>query len=376
MSAPRDSVTLFLCGDVMTGRGIDQILPTPGDPRLHERWVKDAREYVRLAERESGPIPAPVDPAYIWGHALDVLRRESPDARIINLETSVTTSDDAWPDKRIHYRMHPDNVTCLTVAAVDCCVLANNHVLDWGRAGLRQTLDVLCRTGIRTAGAGNDFSAATAPAIIETGGDGRVLVHALGVGSSGIPDTWAATEERPGVWFAAEPTHGLAERLATDIERTRRPGDLVIASIHWGGNWGYEIPDAHREFAHALIDEAQVDAIHGHSSHHPLGIEIYRDRPILYGCGDFINDYEGIGGREEFRGDLSLMYFPRFELATGRLVRLRLVPCRIQRFRLHPASEAETEWFRMTLDRESASLGSRVVAAADGTLDVVWRARG
>lgn len=51
------TVTIFLCGDVMTGRGVDQILPHPGDARLHEEYVKDARQYVRLAEAASGPVP-------------------------------------------------------------------------------------------------------------------------------------------------------------------------------------------------------------------------------------------------------------------------------------------------------------------------------
>lgn len=67
-----------------------------------------------------------------------------------------------------------------------------------------------------------------------------------------------------------------------------------IPALGWG-NWGYGVTRRTREFAHELLDHAGVDLIHGHSSHHPLGIEVYRDKLILYGCGDFINDYEGIG---------------------------------------------------------------------------------
>ena len=85
-------VTLFLCGDVMTGRGIDQILPQPSAPHLHEPYVRSALEYVRLAERASGPIARPVDFAYVWGDALDEFERVRPDARVVNLETAVTTS--------------------------------------------------------------------------------------------------------------------------------------------------------------------------------------------------------------------------------------------------------------------------------------------
>jgi poly-gamma-glutamate synthesis protein (capsule biosynthesis protein) len=87
-------LTLFLCGDVMTGRGIDQILPHPGDPRLHVPIVDDVRDYVALAEHLNGPIPRPVEVAWPWGDALDIVDDLAPDVRVINLETSITTSDD------------------------------------------------------------------------------------------------------------------------------------------------------------------------------------------------------------------------------------------------------------------------------------------
>ncbi|UCH80070.1 MAG: CapA family protein, partial [Nitrospiraceae bacterium] len=68
-------------------------------------------------------------------------------------------------------------------------------------------------------------------------------------------------------------------------------------------------PSDQKEFARKLIDKAGIDIIHGHSSHHVKGIEIYNEKLIIYGCGDFLNDYEGIRGYENFRDDLGLMYF-------------------------------------------------------------------
>jgi len=82
-------VTLFLCGDVMLGRGIDQILAHPSDPALHEDAVRDARKYVALAEAVSGRIPHKVDDSYVWGDALAQWQRRRPDVRIVNLETSI-----------------------------------------------------------------------------------------------------------------------------------------------------------------------------------------------------------------------------------------------------------------------------------------------
>ena len=134
----------------MTGRGIDQILPHPSDRAIHEPWMKSAVDYVALAEQANGPIARPVAFSYIWGDALAELARVAPQARIINLETAVTTSDD-WLDKGINYRMNPQNLGCLSVAGIDCCALANNHVLDWGQAGLIETLTSLHAGGIKTA---------------------------------------------------------------------------------------------------------------------------------------------------------------------------------------------------------------------------------
>jgi len=80
----REHLKLFLAGDVMTGRGIDQVLPHPGEPTLHESYVEDAHGYVHLAERASGPIGAPVDFRYIRGDALRFLKAHDPDVRIVN----------------------------------------------------------------------------------------------------------------------------------------------------------------------------------------------------------------------------------------------------------------------------------------------------
>jgi poly-gamma-glutamate synthesis protein (capsule biosynthesis protein) len=143
-----------------------------------------------------------------------------------------------------------------------------------------------------------------------------------------------------------------------------------VASIHWGSNWGYKIPSEQRAFAHELIDEAGVDIIHGHSSHHAKGIEIYRGKPILYGCGDFINDYEGIQGHRGYRGDLVLMYFPTINPATGRLVRLEMTPLQIKRFQLHRVSRKDAEWVRDTLAREGRELGTTVTLTHGNTLRV------
>jgi poly-gamma-glutamate synthesis protein (capsule biosynthesis protein) len=365
-------LTLFLCGDVMPGRGIDQILPHPSAPQLYEPYVRHAGDYVALAEREYGPLPKPVDYDYIWGAALDVLAQMSPDLRIINLETSITTSDGYWRGKGINYRMHPANTPCLTAAGIDCCVLANNHVLDWGYAGLEETLTTLHRAGIQTSGAGMTSKQALAPATFDLAGKGRVLVFSFGHRSSGIPPDWNATKRRAGVALLPDLSDSTLSEIARLVHEVRRSGDIVIASIHWGGNWGYNVPREFQRFAHGLIDEASVDLIHGHSSHHPRGIEVYRERPIIYGCGDLLNDYEGIGGYEAFRSELSLMYFPTMDPTTGRLVRFELVPTLIRNFRLNRPSEQDIRWLTERMDREGRKFGTRMEFTDGDNLWLFW----
>jgi poly-gamma-glutamate capsule biosynthesis protein CapA/YwtB (metallophosphatase superfamily) len=365
-------IGVFLCGDVMTGRGIDQVLPHPGSPVLYEPFVRDAREYVRLAEAVNGPIPRPVEFPYIWGDALEELQRAGTDVRIINLETAVTRSEDHWPNKGIHYRMHPRNIGCLTAARIDCCSLANNHVLDWGYKGLAETLQTLDKAGVAHAGAGRTAAAAASPAVLKVPGKGRVLVFSFGLTTSGIPRAWATAEDRAGVNLLEDLSEETAQRVASQIRRVERPGDVTVASIHWGGNWGYEIPDSQIHFAHRLIEEG-VDIVHGHSSHHVKSIEVYRDRLILYGCGDFLNDYEGIGGHEQFQGDLALMYLARLDPKQGRLVEARLVPMNVRRFRLNRASKPDAKWLGDLLNRLGARFGTRVELQGDNSMTLRWR---
>jgi poly-gamma-glutamate capsule biosynthesis protein CapA/YwtB (metallophosphatase superfamily) len=362
-------LTLFLCGDVMLGRGVDQILPHPGDPRLRERDVSDARYYVRLAERASGPVPRPAGFSWPWGDALQVLADAAPDARVINLETSVTRGADFMPGKSVHYRMNPDNLPSLVVARPDACALANNHVLDFGRAGLRDTVAALADAGLAAVGAGSDAAEARRPAAVAMRGRGRVLVFSCGAASSGIPAGWAAMASRAGVDLLPVLSGPVADDLIARVQEVKRPGDVVVVSVHWGSNWGYGVPGDQVRFARRLIDGG-VDLIHGHSSHHPRPVEVYRGKLVLYGCGDFIDDYEGIGGYEEFRDDLRLLYLASVTPDTGTLDALRMVPMQASRMRLRHASTADGEWLRGVLETISSGFGSRFSRLPDGVLAV------
>ena len=364
-----DLITLLLCGDVMPGRGVDQILPHPGVPRLRELGTGDAGVYVRLAERVNGPIQCPVSFDWPWGDALGVADDMAPDVRVINLECTVTRSSDFASGKAVHYRMEPANLPCVTAFKPDACALANNHILDFGRTGLTDTLHWMAGAGLAAAGAGRDLAQAQQAAAIPLPTGGRVLVFSCGAACSGIPTSWAAAHGRPGLDLLTSLGDAAADSLIRRVNEAKQPGDIAVVSIHWGSNWGYEVPRDQARFARLLID-AGVDLIHGHSSHHPRPIQAYRGKLVLYGCGDCIDDYEGVSGYQQFRDDLRLLYFATLRRGTGQLTELRMVPMQARKMRLHHARSADSKWLATTLNQISGAYGSRISLDPGDTLSL------
>lgn len=199
-----------------------------------------------------------------------------------------------------------------------------------------------------------------------------MIVFSFGSETSGIPLNWAASRDKPGVNLLRDLSDKRVRYIKKRVQDIKKQGDIVIASIHWGGNWGYGIPREQTEFAHKLIDHAGIDVIHGHSSHHVKGIEVYKERPIMYGSGDLLNDYEGIAGGEEFRSDLGLMYFVSMDPETGKLARFQMAATQIKRFKTNRASRSDALWLTDTLNREGKKLGTRVEWKRDNALTLQW----
>ena len=156
------------------------------------------------------------------------------------------------------------------------------------------------------------------------------------------------------------------------MRQLRKPGDLLIASIHWGSNWGYDIPSKQIAFAHRLVEEG-VAIVHAHSSHHVKAIEVFKGRLILYGSGDFLTDYEGISGYEEFRGDLALMYFVELDSQTGQLVSARLVPMQMRRVRVESASAADARRLCDLLNELGKHVGTSTRLEKANNMMLEWR---
>jgi len=288
----------------------------------------------------------------VWGTLLERLR--ALDGLVINLECCLSTRGEPWrrTHRPFHFRADPEwAVPALRAAGVDCCALANNHVLDYGAVALRDTLEALDGGGIARAGAGRNREEAFDPAVVAVDGLDVAVVSL----TDNTPE-YGATADSPGtahVEIDVDDERTLsAVREAIDRARDRSP-DVLVASLHWGPNMVEEPPEAFREFGRWLVD-AGVDVIHGHSAHVFQGIEAYDGRPIIYDAGDFVDDYAVDG---ELRTDRSFL----FELAVtpeGDLIELRLLPTEIDEFAVHEAGPEAAAWSREHLRDLSAPFGT------------------
>ena len=321
--------TLAFIGDVMLGRGVNA----------------DLRH---------------VPPESVWGTTLPLLR--SADAVIANLECAITRQQTPNPlnPKSFHFRADPVAADVLRAGNVRCVSLANNHSLDFGEEGLFDTLDTLDHAAITHTGAGRTLGHAASPAIVR--------LPSLTLGVVGLTDSepaFAATAHAAGTHYvdigSGPPPHiGLAQ-LASHCRE--RKADLAILSLHWRSEGVTEAPAQFREFAHAAID-AGFDVIHGHSAHRFHGVEIYRERPIFYDTGDFVDDYRV---DDWLRNDWSFVFL--VDVAKTRIERVRLVPVHLHYARTNLATGAESNAIRQRMIERCAAFGTRILEI-DGVLTI------
>lgn len=331
---------LNFVGDVMLGRLIDQLFPTHVQEPIEAAHI--ANFVRRNPELKSYSFQSP------WGNARPLFL--SSDLNLINLETSATTFSGKWPDKVFNYRMHPDNIASLKDAKIDYASCANNHSLDFCEAGLFETVKALKSAGIAFAGAGETREEATRPAVLELPRKAEepsstAKSHEIHVYSaSDHPHDWGRVPS----FHLIDYSHETRSRLKSLLDSTNRPSHaLKIFSVHWGPNYSWQPSSNIRSLAHFLVDECGVNIIHGHSSHHVQGVEVYKHALIIYGCGDFVDDY-AIDG--EYRNDLSAIWRVHVEeTEDGKKLHpkmLEVFPTRIKRFQAQilGVEEPDYDW--------------------------------
>jgi poly-gamma-glutamate synthesis protein (capsule biosynthesis protein) len=293
-------------------------------------------------------------PEYPWGDTFPLLK--GADALFINLECVIADRGRPWREKVFTFRTDAGNVAVLTAAHVTAASLANNHSLDYGAEALEDCLAILRRHGIWPAGAGVSAEAARQPAVFSVG-DIRVAEVAF---TDDRPD-WEAGTETPGIWYVPlETGDPRFAHLLSRIDEAKKKSDCVIVSAHWGPNWGYSPLEDHVKAAHLFIDQG-ADIVFGHSPHVMRGIEIYRTKPILYSCGDYVDDY----AVDEFEpNDESSIFCLDGE--PGRVQRIVLIPTIIKVFQARQARGGRRTQILRKMEALCAGLGTETREVPEG----------
>jgi poly-gamma-glutamate capsule biosynthesis protein CapA/YwtB (metallophosphatase superfamily) len=390
---------LNFTGDVMLGRLVDQLFPTHVDNAEDQAHAESF--VARFPHLQS------YSPSSPWGSTLPLFTESH--LNLINLETTVTTNPEAWPGKTFNYRMHPVNASATLAAAhIDFASLANNHTLDFGTEGLVETAWTLkndSRVGI--AGAGETTQEAISPATLEL----PRSKSQGGVKQGGRPTALSAENQKercekhivhvyaasdhPLMWndvpmfhlidysdktkahlkrvvekhssfvsISASPssTPSSSTSRLDSVSNESSPPSLKIFSIHWGPNYSWHPADKIRSMAHFLIFDCGIDIVHGHSSHHIQGVECPAPgKLIIYGCGDFVDDY---ATNEKYRNDLGAVYrvIVREESREGNNetgptnapltpVRLEIFPTSIKLFQAHLLSNTKDKDHKWVCER-------------------------
>ncbi len=201
------------------------------------------------------------------------------DFTIINLESPfIKASDYFVPTGSFMFKADPKATQGLLAAGIDLVSLANNHSLNQGRAGLKESFSILKDNNIKYIGAGHNESEARAAEIIEINGE-RFAFLAYAYPN----DNSVATEEQAGI-----ATMDIAEMRA-DVEKLKADGNIVIVNMHAGIEYVTEPNWQQVDFAHAAI-EAGAEAVIGHHPHWPQTFEFYQGKPIIYSLGNLVFD--------------------------------------------------------------------------------------
>ena len=286
---------------------------------------------------------------YPWGNLLSLLQKN--DLNLINLETTLTKSKKVVL-KTFNFKADPDKVQSLVEANITVCNLANNHLLDFNEEGLKETIFTLDQANIQHVGAGTNIAEARKPVIIEEKG--------IKIGILGYTDNepeWKATENNSGINYIQV---GNLEEISKEVKKLRSEVDILILSLHWGPNMKQKPSKEFQQFAHQLIDLG-VDILHGHSAHLFQGIEVYKNKIILYDTGDFVDDYYVT---PELRNDQSFFYL--IELNKQRVIKIQLIPVLISNMQVNLA---KGEDYQQTINRVkelSQEFGTKIVEEEKG----------
>lgn len=237
--SPMRPYDLLLLGDVMLGDGVAERVNVVGED-------------------------------YPFAGILPLLRKSS--VVIANLEAPFATGP-RDPTERFSYRVAPSLCNVLSRAGISAVNLANNHLLDCGRAGVTETLATLREAGIMGFGAGRNQHHAHLPRIMHRAN------HSIGLLGYYWNPRCTATQDLPGCAVSN------LEIFQPAIAALRPHVDLLVVNFHWGDTYQRD-PSLKAQAKARLAIDAGADLVVGHHPHVLQPLEIYRSRPIFYSIGN------------------------------------------------------------------------------------------
>ena len=204
---------------------------------------------------------------------------QQADVMCLNNEFTYSLQGAPLEGKMYTFRANPERVSILQEMGVDLVKLANNHVYDYGKQALLDTFETLENAGIPYIGAGRNLEEAMKPVYIEL--DGKTVAFVAASRAEKYKMTPQATAEEPGILRCYDTTLFLET-----IAEARKNADFVLAYVHWGTEYSYELQEVQLTTGKEYLD-AGADAIIGAHSHCLQGMEYYDGKPIIYSLGNY-----------------------------------------------------------------------------------------
>jgi hypothetical protein len=220
------------------------------------------------------------DPGTTFGPIAGVLRRA--DLAVVNLETAVTDGGTPAP-KEFTFRAPPSAFTALKGAGVDVASMANNHGMDFGVAGLRDSLAAARAARFPVIGIGRDAAEAFRPYRVTVKGQRIAVIGATQVLDSSLAAAWSAGGAgKPGLASAYD-----EGRLLAAVRAARAEADTLVVDLHWGSEL-VRCPIQRQRALAAKLVAAGADVVVGSHAHILLGGGFLRGAYVHYGLGNFV----------------------------------------------------------------------------------------
>lgn len=245
----------------------DFVLTFAGDINFDENWF--TMKYYNMVGNGISDCISP--------ELIQIMR--DADIMCINNEFTYSTNGAPINNKAYTFRAHPSRVDILKELGVDIVTLANNHVYDYGEQSLIDTMATLKQADILYYGAGHNLDEAMTPVYFEI--DGKTIAYVAASRAEKNKMTPQATDSSPGILHCYD-----TELFIQTIKEAKEKSDYVIAYVHWGTEFTYELEDVQLTTGKDFLD-AGADIVIGAHPHCLQGIEYYDGKPIIYSLGNF-----------------------------------------------------------------------------------------